>query len=99
MVVEIPRQLLLRRLRRGTTMCACFSGVRSGVQAAFSQSYHLLLQFQVLPDSLGDALQQASEATALAIEKGANRCIVSCCTAYHSCLASKVSCQYGFEDF
>lgn len=33
--------------------------------------------FQVLPDSLGDALQQASEATALAIRKGANRCIVS----------------------
>ncbi|KAL3143325.1 hypothetical protein ABBQ38_002162 [Trebouxia sp. C0009 RCD-2024] len=30
----------------------------------------------VLPDSLGDALQQASEATALAIRKGANRCIV-----------------------
>ncbi|DBA86430.1 hypothetical protein WJX79_010680 [Trebouxia sp. C0005] len=30
----------------------------------------------VLPDSLGDALQQASDATALAIEKGANRCIV-----------------------
>lgn len=32
---------------------------------------------QVLPDSLGDALQQASEATALAIQKGAGRCIVS----------------------
>ena len=32
---------------------------------------------QVLPDSLADALDQASEATALAIQKGANRCIVS----------------------
>ncbi len=54
---------------------------------------------QVLPDSLGDALQQASDATALAIEKGANRCIVSCCTAYHSCPANRISCQHGFEHF
>ena len=54
---------------------------------------------QVLPDSLGDALQQASDATALAIEKGANRCIVSCCTAYHSCAANRISCQHGFEHF
>ncbi len=99
MVVKRPRHLPLRRLRRGTTMYACFSGVRSGVQAASSQSYHLLLHFQVLPDSLGDALQQASEATALAIEKGANRCIVSCCTTYHSCPASRISCQHGFEHF
>ncbi len=99
MVVKRPRHLPLRRLRRGTTMCACFSGVRSGVQAASSQSYHLLLHFQVLPDSLGDALQQASDATALAIEKGANRCIVSCCTAYHSCPANRISCRRGFEHF
>ncbi len=96
MVVKRPGHLPLRRLRRGTTMCACFSGVRS---AASSQSYHLLLHFQVLPDSLGDALQQASDATALAIEKGANRCIVSCCTAYHSCPANRISCRRGFEHF
>jgi len=64
-----------------------------------SLSYHFLLHFQVLPDSLGDALQQASEATALAIEKGANRCIVSCCTAYHSCPANRISCRRGFEHF
>lgn len=30
----------------------------------------------VLPDSLADALQQASESTALALQKGAGRCIV-----------------------
>ena len=68
-----------------------------------SSSFLAILPFsaalQVLPDSLGDALQQASDATALAIEKGANRCIVSCCTAYHSCPANRISCQHGFEHF
>ena len=68
-------QLPPRALHRETTMYVCLQASSLGLPASDMTPY---VCCQVLPDSLGDALQQASEATSLAISKGANRCIVSC---------------------
>ena len=59
---------------RDDDVCVHHEAVTSCHVQVTAHSMRLLPQ--VLPDSLADALQQASESTALAIQKGAGRCLV-----------------------